>query len=610
MVSSRGHQGRNTSNIAARKASTPVKPVAKASKVDTQTSRKRVKVASSDVKAAGQPVVGDGPTMPGLRERLLSLPVELFAEICSFLDALELRQLSLTDETFWSILVSARSDPIWRQAFKRVVPPMPECPETMPCPDYAEFLLVESCMSGVKMVDWQIASTDWKVTQRAKLKRERGAAILSKLIDLGYHEADFPRWDAEVNKSEALTDEEWERIRPTVVDAAESRRNSRISLEVWRRRDERSRAIAPLWNQVVAVASGTRAVYSAEKAACSDWNGFVTFGPIAALMAADTDGIPAQALDPIRPGALQFVIQLRRRHLVRLRNILNGLPVDHIDEEEWSLLTDSETIARLDTIAAHITKAVNGFWDSNRRQVDWYPSYYLASPQMDMAVLTPVESLSPGLMAKMLEVIGKDTNTESAVVTSTCSGRNMVLYRCARCDERVAPYLTFKGMVSHFLEKKVWFDKALAAKEKVLTEVSGSKDPIWHSTFFNDHDWNLQRDMVALDNSRKTARVRELQNQLAAAYGNDPRDRVGGVFTTTRSKKSTNQAPQRETRRICRLCPEGFSPKPMFLATLKIHIQHIHCKEANVEEDTAVFDPSRDIAPADPCVFELPFIRL
>ncbi|KAG8893368.1 hypothetical protein FRC01_013633, partial [Tulasnella sp. 417] len=146
MVSSRGHQGRNTSNIAARKASTPVKPVSKASKVDTQMSRKRVKVGSSDVKAAGQPVVGDGPTMPGLRERLLSLPVELFAEICSFLDALELRQRELTDETFWSVLVSARSDPIWRQTFKRVVPPMPECPETMSCPDYAEFLLVEACM--------------------------------------------------------------------------------------------------------------------------------------------------------------------------------------------------------------------------------------------------------------------------------------------------------------------------------------------------------------------------------------------------------------------------------------------------------------------------------
>ncbi|KAG8926975.1 hypothetical protein FRC01_008161 [Tulasnella sp. 417] len=426
------------------------------------------------------------------------------------------------------------------------------------------------------MVDWQIASTDWKVTERAKLKRERGVAILSKLIDLGYHEADFPRWDSEVNKSEALTDEEWERIRPTVVDAAESRRNSRIALEAWRRRDERSRAIAPLWNQVVGVASGTRAVYTAEKAACSDWNDFLTFGPIAALMAADTDGIPAQVLDPIRPGALTFVIQLRRRHLVRLRNILNGLPLDHIDEKEWSLLTDNETITRLDTIAAHITKAGNAFWNLNRREVDWYPSYYLASPQMDMAVLTPVERLSPGLMAKMLENIGKDTNTESAVVT----------------------------------KKKVWFDKALAAKEKVLTEVSGSKDPIWRSTLFNDHDWNLQRDMMVLDNSRKRARVRELQNQLAAAYGNDPRDRVGGVFTTTRSKKSTNQAPQRDTRRICRLCPKGFSPKPMFLATLKIHIQHIHCKEANVEEDTAVFDASRDIVPADPCVFELPFIRL
>ncbi|KAG8926971.1 hypothetical protein FRC01_008157, partial [Tulasnella sp. 417] len=146
MVSTRGQKGQNASNTATRKMSTPVKAAAKTSKKDTQASRKRVRVASSDAEAAGQPIVGDCPTTPGLRERLLSLPLDLFVEICSFLDALDLRRLALTAKTFWSVLVSASSDPVWRQAFRQAVPPIPDRPETMSWPNYAQFILVESCM--------------------------------------------------------------------------------------------------------------------------------------------------------------------------------------------------------------------------------------------------------------------------------------------------------------------------------------------------------------------------------------------------------------------------------------------------------------------------------
>ncbi|KAG8904353.1 hypothetical protein FRC01_008760 [Tulasnella sp. 417] len=462
------------------------------------------------------------------------------------------------------------------------------------------------------MADWHIASTEWRAAHLKTLRNERKAAILSKLMDLGYDEVDFPQRDLEVNKLEALTHEEWEQIRPTVVDAAEWMKNNRIAAEVGGRRHARGRPVYSLWSQFVAVASGTRAVYTAETAACLDYHEFLTFAPIAALIEADTDGIPAQELDPIRPGALQFVIQLRRRHLVRLRNILNGVALDHIEEEEWSSLTNEETIAKLDTIAAHLTKAVNGFWNSDRKQVEWYP--YLPGPHADQTVLSPTESVSPGLMAKMLENIGKDTNTESGVVASTSFGQTgCAYYRCARCDERVAPYLSFKEMFSHFLEKKVWFDKASEAREKALPESSGSKAPIIHATLFNDHDWNLEEDIMVLDDSDKIAQIRELRNQLKAAYGRDPSDRVSQGFnttTTSKSKKSTNNLPKRHMHRICRLCPEGFSPKPMFLAALKIHIQHIHCKGANVEEDTAVFDPSRDIAPANPWSMYLATLKI
>ncbi|KIO33073.1 hypothetical protein M407DRAFT_204460 [Tulasnella calospora MUT 4182] len=183
------------------------------------------------------------------------------------------------------------------------------------------------------------------------------------------------------------------------------------------------------------------------------------------------------------------------------------------------------------------------------------------------------------------------------------------VYRCARCDERVSPHLTFTELISHYLENKVWFDKASDAREKAFIKSSNSKDPPSYSTLFNGHDWNADGNIIASDNSRDKARVTRLQNQLEAAYGNDPEDYNGQDFTT-KSRRSINKAPERRIRRICRLCPEGFSPKPMYFAALKIHIEHAHCKVANVEEDTAVFDPSRDIAPENPWVFDVPFISL
>ncbi|KAG8906407.1 hypothetical protein FRC01_008033, partial [Tulasnella sp. 417] len=401
----------------------------------------------------------------------------------------------------------------------------------------------------------------------------------------------------------------WERMKTTIVNAAESNRSSRMYGQTMRRRNERTRALTVLWNEVVAVASGTRAVYMAERGACPYFNQFLSLAPVSALVLADTDGIPMQQLNSVRPDALQFAIQGRRQSLVKLRNIRNGLPVNWVDEEEWSSLSNEETIAKLDVIAADLAQAVNGFWDSSRKVVDWYPSAYLNSSYVSSGVVSPAERRAPGLISKMLESLDKDQNTEAGVVTNGSWSRKTILYRCTRCDERLAPYFTFPEMIQHFLDKKAWFDNASAAREKAFIESSGSEEPLSNSTFINDHDWNADGEVIASDNSHEKARITKCLKQLETAYGNDPYDYEGEDFTT-RSRRSAKQTPQRRMRRICRLCPEGFSPKPMYFATLQIHIEHIHCKRANVEEDTVVFDPSRDIAPSNPWVFDVPFVPL
>ncbi|KAG8928761.1 hypothetical protein FRC01_005392 [Tulasnella sp. 417] len=464
-------------------------------------------------------------------------------------------------------------------------------------------------LSGLKMKHWQVTSAKLKSAQLAKIRGERRAIIFAKLTELGYLEADFPRYHFEVNNPVALADQEWERIRPIMVKVTESNRNMRIENQRLIRKNERSRALTNLWNDAVNIASGTRSVFLMEKGACYSLNDFVGQAPVAALLEADTDGIPAQDLDSIRPNALQFAIEQRRQYLVKLRNIRNGLPLEQFSGEEWLSLSNDETIAKLDTIAAELVQAVNGFWDSKRKTVDWYPSPVLGRSNVDFGVLSPAEGLAPGLISKLLETLGKDPSIEASAVTTGNWIRKAVRYRCARCDERVAPHLTFTELISHYLERKIWFDKASDAKAKALVESPGSNEPLSRSTLFNDHDWNTAEDIIASDNSHDKARITKRQNQLENAYGNDLED-YDREDVNTRSRRSAKKVIERRTRRICRLCPEGFSPQPMYFATLKIHIEHIHCKVADAEEDTAAFDPSQAVAPTEPWVFDVPYLCL
>ncbi|KAG9020710.1 hypothetical protein FS837_007941, partial [Tulasnella sp. UAMH 9824] len=428
------------------------------------------------------------------------------------------------------------------------------------------------------MRDWHIVASCLREQRLQKLREERTAMIFAKLSELGHLEVDFPRLHDEVYKAELLTDEEWERVRRGVVNTTERNKNRRILGQIRVKRSRRLEGLNYLWDKVVAAASGTRAVYKAEKGACPSFDEFLELAPATTILESDAERVPKEEYEAIRPDPLQFAIQGRRRYLVKLHNIRNGLPVDQVNEEEWSSWSNEETIAKLDTMAAELVLAVNGFWDSGRKTVDWYPSSHLSGPDVDLGVLIPVETLAPGLTIKVLEAIGKDPSTEEGALTSEKLGQKPVVYRCARCDQRVAPHLSLAQTISHFLKNKVWFDKASDSREKALIASSGSKDPLSRPTLVNDHDWNAEEDLIVSDSSSDKARIAKLQKQLKGAYGKDPEDYEAedceGEDSTTRSRSSTNKSRGRRIRRICRLCPEGFSPQPMYFAALKVHIEH------------------------------------
>ncbi|KAG8981674.1 hypothetical protein FRB90_007075, partial [Tulasnella sp. 427] len=422
---------------------------------------------------------------------------------------------------------------------------------------------------GSSLSKWRHSFESFKSAERARISHERRSCLLSKMEALGYEERDFPRWHPDVNKSEILTDDEWERIRPALQEAAERNKNYRLSDEIWRRKAGRNRALQGVWNQAVAAASGTRIHYW-ERAACSDFNQFLKLPSVAALLDADHSVIPATDLESVKPEARRLAIEGRRRTLTKLDNILKGLPVDFNDDEEWSLLSDDQVISKLDTISAELVLAVSGFWEAKQKTIKWYPARNVLDPPATANLLHPLRTLAPGLIEKLLEAMNKPADTLAETVNSCQWRQKMPLYRCTRCDERFAPYLMFPDLVSHFVEKKIWFDKATGTSGKTLGDLTSSDIP---PKLLNSHDWNAEGQLMVLDNPHEKARITKLQKQVEAGYGNEPEDYDGADFTT-RSRRSTNQAPERRTRRICRLCPPGFSPLPMYFATLKLHIEN------------------------------------
>ncbi|KAG9026114.1 hypothetical protein FS837_004741 [Tulasnella sp. UAMH 9824] len=73
-----------------------------------------------------------------LRE-LMNMPVDIFAEICSYLDPHDLRRLALTSKRLWDILMTREARHIWKTALASV-PDLPECPNDLNEPQYHSLL--------------------------------------------------------------------------------------------------------------------------------------------------------------------------------------------------------------------------------------------------------------------------------------------------------------------------------------------------------------------------------------------------------------------------------------------------------------------------------------
>ncbi|KAF9046259.1 hypothetical protein BJ165DRAFT_1138817 [Panaeolus papilionaceus] len=78
--------------------------------------------------------------------RLMEMPVDIFNEICQYLHPIDLLNLGRVSRSFHHLVKADEFRPIWRQARAKIVPPgMPECPEDMDEPAYADMIFGTRC---------------------------------------------------------------------------------------------------------------------------------------------------------------------------------------------------------------------------------------------------------------------------------------------------------------------------------------------------------------------------------------------------------------------------------------------------------------------------------
>ncbi|KAG8953392.1 hypothetical protein FRC00_006332, partial [Tulasnella sp. 408] len=226
---------------------------------------------------------------------LMNVPVDIFTEICSYLDPRDLRRLALSSKRLWDILMTREVRHIWRTALA-AVPDLPECPVDLNEPQYhartpimgsksrrhacyiealkkggKEYeslpqeevvgylsLLKEASdyrvQTGKAMMEWKCNELACRAEDIAAEKQARFESIKLKLVEMGWVEQDFPTDNKEfrdlVFKDQKLTPKIWQNLKPKLEPLLEASRNERLEIEKREGRMRREKAIRESYHQV------------------------------------------------------------------------------------------------------------------------------------------------------------------------------------------------------------------------------------------------------------------------------------------------------------------------------------------------------------------------
>ncbi|KAG9019067.1 hypothetical protein FRB90_006810 [Tulasnella sp. 427] len=121
-------------------------------------------------------VIARRGTRGGKLRDLMYMPIDIFAEVCFYLDPHDIRRLSLTSKRLWDILMTKESRPLWKAALD-AVPGLPQCPMDLNEPQYVCLMFSNECYAAgctnrTTKTDWYHRVRYCTTCQEAKMANE------------------------------------------------------------------------------------------------------------------------------------------------------------------------------------------------------------------------------------------------------------------------------------------------------------------------------------------------------------------------------------------------------------------------------------------------------
>ncbi|KAF8968302.1 hypothetical protein BDZ97DRAFT_1696676 [Flammula alnicola] len=113
--------------------------------VEQKTRGKKRKTEDRQSKGDGQSHAKKIRGRRGKLEDLVEMPLDVLFEIFARLKPIDLLNLARTSKDLRAMLMSRSSSSIWKEARTHVIPALPECPEDLSEPEYANFLFGKNC---------------------------------------------------------------------------------------------------------------------------------------------------------------------------------------------------------------------------------------------------------------------------------------------------------------------------------------------------------------------------------------------------------------------------------------------------------------------------------
>ncbi|KAG8929354.1 hypothetical protein FRC00_001474 [Tulasnella sp. 408] len=343
---------------------------------------------------------------------LMNMPIDIFTEVCSYLDPYDLRRLALASKRLWGVLMTKEARHIWKTSLASV-PDLPECPTDLNEPQYVFLLYSSECYTilarnyrrsrsragGLRKNDerhFHVEALKKAGHEYEALSGEEAWEYLSLLQEKrnyrkeGWDEKDFPIWNKDfrdlVLKDQKLTPKVWQNIKPKLEPLLETHRAERLAEEKEARE----------WNRRQAIIKSI-----------SNW-----FLPKSSKVL---------ALSSVKP---------------LLEN-----DTETVTEEQWV------------EVAPEVRLFLKQWWRDSLKQL-------LGSGEK--AQLRPPHPECQELIKRLLKDLEVDYETVKLSDT-IITDQNQKNYLCTRCDENIATYMNFPELIEHYLEVQKWFDKVTEA---------------------------------------------------------------------------------------------------------------------------------------------------